>query len=151
MRASYSKSVLRVVAVVLFVGAIAPVGSATIRGGSRVETFQYVALNTQATNYEERLINICAPEQGGLGCVEAQAQGKKRFVSISIEDATGQAVPAIIRAKGKPVLFCGETQEPVDLGAGGDAYVFVLTAGDETCPGPGTTGTVTLTYSSAHH
>jgi hypothetical protein len=113
----------------------------------RTEVLAYTAANTSQTHHDASALNVCDPTVG-LGCVSALSTSTERFVSVSIKDATGQPVAALVRVGSKDTLMCGTTGSPIPIGPSSEAYVFVFSAGSPDCPGPGTSGTATITYSA---
>lgn len=93
------------------------------------------------------------------GAVEFGLAAKEKFVSVEIEDASGQPVMATMSQEQDDstpawniiATFCGETEEAVEVLPGVPIRVSVYTIpGPDypTCTGPASSGTITGTFSN---
>lgn len=93
------------------------------------------------------------------GAVEFGLGPKEKFVSVEIEDASGQPVMATMSQEQDPstpswniiATFCGQTEEPVETLPGVPIRVSVYTTpgpSHPTCMGPASSGTITGTFAN---
>ena len=99
-------------------------------------------------------VTACVVTQGGDCPARAAALAGERFVSVKVDDTTGTTVSGVVSQDvdgdgqgdfSQP--FCGATDAPVSIAPGHDVLVWVFAGGSPDCPGAGTQGTITFTFS----
>lgn len=99
----------------------------------------------------------CA-QTDAINCVRIPAASTERFVSAVVNDDTGQAVPVSVKAdldgdnrtETLYGVFCGETEEPIEIEPGIEVTFWVgITSDNATlaCPPP-ISGSIDVTFSN---
>jgi hypothetical protein len=99
-------------------------------------------------------------QQDGVGCMTIQAGPKEKFLTAAVTDAHGQPVVINVTADTDGDMFtdanygtfCGETEEPIEIGPGEAIIFWVGRAPDAIAtacaPGIGTQGTLDVVFSN---
>jgi hypothetical protein len=152
-----------VIVALVLIGALGiGVGPSAQAGGSkgRVESADYQSPAAAIMPYRPYGAAICNQHgavEGNRGCVEFYARLTERFVSLSIEDATGLSVPAFASLGDNPdpdtwIPICGE-RRLLRIAPGTQVVVWIYPyhpANTSVCPGTATTGTVHATFFRRH-
>lgn len=102
-------------------------------------------------------VGTCA-QNDAINCVRIPSGPKERFVSATVNDDTGQAVPVSVKAdldgdnrtETLYGVFCGETEKPIKIDPGVEVTFWVgITSDNATlaCPPP-TSGSIDVTFSN---
>lgn len=102
-------------------------------------------------------VGTCA-QNDAINCVRIPAAATEQFVSAVVKDDTGQAVPVAVKAdldgdnrtETLYGVFCGETEEPIQIDPGIEVTFWVGITSDNAalaCPPP-TSGSIDVTFSN---
>lgn len=133
----------------LIVGGAADAASKKERSRTQVEPYDRpstaIALNVL-------YVGNCNPLGIGQGCVDFDLKPSDRYISLKVEDATGQPIYATVWDSNDMSIaeFCGETEKPIPNPGSEFIYVELPIHGGVNCsPSTVTRGTVTATFTPA--
>lgn len=150
----------RILVLVMILGLI--VGSTvTAEAGKKKKNKKPQKVEREATGTYQSTgivaVGSCA-QTDAINCVRIPASAEEQYVTAVVNDDTGQAVPVSVKAdldgdnrtETLYGVFCGETEEPIEIDPGVEVTFWVGITRDNAsqgCPPP-TSGSIDVTFSN---
>lgn len=145
------RSFIIAILAILIVGSIAVTADAKKKKPRRVERQATAAYDTPMPGVAGvHEVGYCGSPN--TGCAQFPTGAHDRFAMFEISDASGlPPTAAVHKSPSEPpiAVFCGKTEEPIAIPAGGvTVTIHVGPSPENICQGAATSGTVTATFSN---